>query len=113
MQDLLARPLEQAVRDKMGKLNIASSGLLTGATGQEFFDGLLFPCFPAGRAFRYCLMSAMCRDAGVTLPAETLFLIVQLALHGHLLRRWARALTCLGALSLIVFRSDFDASASL
>ena len=55
----------------------------------------------------------MCRDAGVTLLAETLFLIVPLALHGHVLRRWARALACLGVLSLIVFRSDFDATASL
>jgi hypothetical protein len=129
VQDLLAGPFQEVVRDTMGQLNIASSGLLVGAMGQEFFGGPLFPRLPAGmvmatpflpglivffipfgrespfipRPFRYCLISAMCWCVGMTLLAEALFLMVQPASYGHISLRWAFALTYLGALSFVVF----------
>jgi hypothetical protein len=113
----------------MNQLSIVSWGLFIGAIGQGVFYGYLFPHLPTRivtgisllpwlivfvisfckvapfgpRPFRYCLVFAMCWYTGVTLLAETLYLLTRPAASKHFSIIVARIPTYLGLLSFIVF----------
>ena len=113
----------------MNQLSIASWGLFIGAIGQGVFYAYLFPHLPkwivtgisllpglivfvisfckvapfGPRPFRYCLVFAMCWYTGVTLLAETSYLLTHPAASKYFSIIAARVLTYLGLLSFIVF----------
>jgi hypothetical protein len=113
----------------MSRLNVASWGLLLGATGQVglcdallrtiplwmLFAALLPPWLtvytisfcrqaPFGfRPFRHCLIFAICWYSVATTLAEALHFLVQPSPHGHFPTSVARVLTYAGGLSFIVF----------
>jgi hypothetical protein len=112
----------------MSRLNIASWGLLFGATGQYALCSALVPRLPSWiifiallppwlmvftisfcrqapfgpRRFRHCLIFAMCWYAVMTLLAEILHLLFQPTTVGHFPSTLARILAYSGALSFIV-----------
>ena len=114
---------------RLGRLGIASCGLLIGAVGQWGLYARLFPNLPqwilegvgfipwltifaisvcnrppfGPRPFRYCLLFAMCWYAAVTLLAEALYFFLHPAPRGHVPIIVAQILICLGALTFIVF----------
>ena len=113
----------------MGRLNVASGGLLVGAMGQAAFYHSLFPHLstwvvfipllppwltiytisfcrqpPFGpRPFRYALVLAMCWYAFASLLGESLHYFFHTAPWGQFSFTLARLLMYLGALTFIVF----------
>jgi len=113
----------------MGRLNIASLLLLLGAMGQYWFRRS-FPNIPdplawsvvllpwvvtyAGtfckvpppigpRAFRYCLLGAMCWYGAVIIIAETMYIFKTLPPYGHFPITLARVLMYVGFIAFIPF----------